>query len=205
MARALTPRNLFDKKFKTFEFTGFWDTVFGMPEIIGVWLIYGMEKNGKTWFSLKLAEYLSNFFKVLYVSAEEGTDKTFVDACNRAKINPKNRNLHFIEYEPLEELNERLKKRKAAKIVFIDNVTIYKDELRNGEFRKMTQIHKNKLLIFVAHEERNEPDGATGRLIKKLSKIFIRVQGLTCFVAGRCPGGELIIDEEKAQLYHGTK
>lgn len=205
MARTLSTRNLFDRKFKTFEFDGVWFDVFENPETTGAWIVYGNEKNGKTWFSLKLAEYLSSFAKTLYVSAEEGTDLTFVKACERAKLDPTNRNIQFLEYEPIEELNIRLKKRKSAKIVIIDNVTIYKDELKNGGFRKMLRLHKDKLLIFVAHEDKGEPDGATGKLIKKLSKIIMRIQGLTCFVSGRCPGGILQIDEEKSKLYHGTQ
>ncbi len=205
MARALNTKNLFDKKFKTFDFDGVWKDTIGEPETTGAWIVYGNEKNGKTWFSLKLAEYLSRFMKTLYVSAEEGTDKTFVDACERAQLAPTNRNINFIEYESIEELNIRLKKRKSAKVVIIDNVTIYKDELKNGMFRKMLRLHKDKLLIFVAHEDKGEPDGATGKLIKKLSKIIVRVQGLTCFVYGRCPGGILKIDEEKSKLYHGTE
>jgi len=201
MARTLSTRNLFDRKFKTFEFEGVWFDVLGNPETTGAWIVYGNEKNGKTWFSLKLAEYLSSFAKTLYVSAEEGTDLTFVKACERARLDPNNRNIQFLEYESIEDLNIRLKKRKSAKIVIIDNVTIYKDELKNGEFRRMLRIHKDKLLIFIAHEDKGEPDGATGKLIKKLAKIIMRIQGLTCFISGRCPGGILQIDEEKSKLY----
>ena len=204
MARTLSLNNLYEKKYKTFPFTGVWNDTIGKPEQVGAWLIYGAEKNGKTWFSLKMAEYISQFEKTLYISAEEGTSKTFQDTCLRAKLDHTNKNLNVIEYESIEELNERLKKRRAPKVVFIDNVTIYQDELKNGAFRKMLKDHKNKLLVFIAHEERNEPYGATGKLIKKLSKVIVRVQGLKCFVSGRCQGGTLIIDEDKSTLYHGT-
>ena len=203
MRRTLSTATIYTKKFKTLEFSGVWKEVFGCPEKTGVWLVYGVEKNGKTWFSLKLAEYLSTFEKTLYVSAEEGITKTFVDACKRAKLSPTNKSIQFIDYEPLEELNERLNKRRAPKVVVIDNVTIYKDELKNGEFRRMMHKHRDKLLIFIAHEDKKEPDGATAKLIKKLSKIIVRVQGLACVVYGRCPGGILNIDETKSTLYHG--
>ncbi len=109
-----------------------------------------------------------------------------------------------MEYLPLKELNEKLSKRKSAKIIVIDNITIYADELKNGGFRKMLNQHKDKLLVFIAHEERKEPYTATAKLCRKLAQIIIRVQGLTCFISGRCQGGMLMIDEEKADLYHGT-
>ncbi len=113
--------------------------------------------------------------------------------------------MKFLEYLPLSELKEKLNKRRSAKVVVIDNLTIYADELKNGGLRKMMGQHKNKLLVFIAHEERKEPYTATAKLCRKLAKIIVRVQGLACFVSGRCKGGMLMIDEEKAGLYHGTK
>jgi KaiC/GvpD/RAD55 family RecA-like ATPase len=192
-------------KIKTFGFDGvFLDTI-GTPETTGIWIVYGDEKNGKTWFSLKLADYMSHFGSVLYVSAEEGTELTFIEACERAGVGVENKALKFLDYTELELLDEILSKRRAPKIVFIDNVTIYSDELKNGVLRKFTGKHKDKLFVFIAHEERKEPYTATAKLIKKLAKIIVRVQGLACFISGRCPGGVLSIDEEKAQLYHGVQ
>lgn len=205
MARSKTIQNLYDKKHDTFTFNGIWHDTMGDPETNGAWIIYGAEKNGKTWFALKLAEYLSTFEKTTYVSAEEGTGKTFVDACRRAKISVNNKSLHFLEYIPIDELDQKLSRRKAPKIVLLDNVTIYADELKNGVLRKFLQKHSDKLIIFIAHEERKEPYTATAKLARKLAKIIVRVQGLACFVSGRCNGGTLMIDEDKATLYHGTQ
>jgi len=64
--------------------------------------------------------------------------------------------------------------------------------------------HPNKLFVFIAHQDRKQPDGSVAKLIKKLAKIIIRVEGLSCFISGRCPGGILQIDEEKSKLYHGN-
>jgi len=198
-------KNLYEAKdrIKRFLFDGVFEAVIGQPTTTGMWIIYGNEKNGKTWFALKLADYMSRFASVLYVSAEEGTDGEFIEACERAKIPFDNRSLKFYEYTEIEVLDGMLSKKRAPKIVFIDNVTIYADELKNGVLRKFTQKHADKLFVFLAHEDRKEPAGATAKLIKKLSKIIVRVQGLACFVSGRCPGGVLTINEEKAQLCHG--
>ena len=107
MMRNKTIKNLYDKRFKSFAFEDHWADVMGEPETNGAWLIYGAEKNGKTWFTLHLAEYLSSFARTLYVSAEEGTGKTFVEACLRAKISPNNKQLHFAEYTPIDELSTK--------------------------------------------------------------------------------------------------
>jgi len=205
MKRPLNIRTAYSKKFETYPFEGIWKSVFGNATRNGVWIIYGAEKNGKSTLALKLADMLSKYASTLYISAEEGLEKEFVDAMKRANLEPDNDSLKFVEYTPLDEVSERLEKREAPKIVFFDNVTVYKDELSYGGFQKFWRRHPNTHLVFIAHEERNEPYTATAKMIKRLSKIIVRVQGLACFVSGRCPGGSLMIDEEKAQLYHGTE
>lgn len=205
-SRALTVQNLYDKKFKTFDFTGIWETIFGKPSTTGIWLLYGKGKNGKTWGTLLIADYLSTFEKVLYVSAEEGTDMEFQAAMKRANIDSTNRNLHFIEYEPFEDLKERLRKPKSARIVIIDNLTMYNDEIKSKHITELKkEFGKKKLFIFLAHEERNEPAPAAAKMALKMAKVYMRVKGLVIGVDGRVPGGNLLIDIEKAMLYHGTE
>jgi len=186
-----------------FELDGVWAQVLGEPEKNGAWIIYGPEKNGKTWLALMLANYLSSLTKVHYISAEEGTSKGFVDCCIRARIEPNNRSLYFVEYEPISELKARLNSRNAPGIVFIDNLTIYSDELNSKAFKELLDDHPHTLFIFLAHEERGLPYTAVAKLCKRLSKIIFRVQALTCIVEGRCPGGRVLIDENQAALYHG--
>lgn len=205
MARPLNIRTVFSKKFKTFGFTGLWKTVFGDPEKGGVWIIYGPEKHGKTWFALLLSDYLSQFEETWYISAEEGLNMDFVATMNRAQLEPSNEALKFWDYQPVTEVIERLGKRNPPKVVVWDNVTVYKDELAYGGFTDLIKQFPNTDFIFLAHEEKNEPYTATAKMIKRFAKIIVRVEGLAVFVSGRCPGGTLTIDEEKAILYHGTE
>lgn len=197
-------KGLYDKKFTSFNMDGAWRAVFGDAEKEGAWLIYGMEKHGKTWFALMLANYLSRFEKVTYISAEEGLSKSLQDVCLRVGISAKNKRIDFIEYEPLTVIYDLLKARNAANIVLMDNVTFYNEELKNGALRRLLLDFPKVLFIFLAHEERGEPYTATAKMVRRIAKIIIRVNGLTAFVDGRCPGGKLIIDEQKAQLYHGN-
>lgn len=203
--RSLSVRNVYDKTYKTLELDGVWADVLGEPEANGAWLIYGKEKNGKTWMALMLAWYLSRKYKVLYVSAEEGVGKAFRASLVRVGFEADNRNMHLLEYEKIEDLKERLKKRKSPGIVIIDNLTIYNDELRGKAFHTFIKDHENKLFIFVAHEDRGEPYTASAKLCRKLAKVIMHVKGLACSVSGRVPGGMLVIDEQKAKLYHGQK
>ncbi|QKX04858.1 hypothetical protein HN014_07990 [Aquimarina sp. TRL1] len=203
--RSLSARTILSQQFNCFNFSGIWKDVLGAPETSGIWIVYGREKHGKTTFNLLMSEYISSFGRTLYVSAEEGIRKTFSDALQRAKIDLDNKNLQFVPYISLAELDIKISSRQAPKYIFIDNITVYLDELKSGGLRKFCKKHSNKLIVFIAHEEANEPYSATAKLAKKLADIICRVQGLTCFVSGRCPGGKLIINEEKAALYHGSE
>lgn len=205
MARAISTKTLFEKVYKTFEFDGFWLLVFGVIAKGGFWIIYGNEKNGKTLFALKLAEYLTKFENVLYVSAEEGTGKEFQSNAQRAKLDPSNSKIKFIEYIDLISLRNKLSKRQSPRIVILDNITVYVDELKSGKLIKLKDDFPNTTFIFLAHEDKKEPSTATAKLCKKLAKIIVRVVGLTAFVSGRCPGGIIVADEQKAILYHGSQ
>lgn len=203
--RALTISTILDRKLKILALTDIWLQIFGEPERNGkMWLIYGDEKQGKTWFAMLLAQFLSLSEPVLYISAEEGLGKTYQDVIKRANFDVKNKKFKAHGYVELEHLKASLKKRYAPKIVFIDNVTVYVDELKNGGLQDLIRENQDKLFIFLAHEERGEPYTATAKMIKRLADRIIRVQGLLATVGGRTKGGQYIIDEEKAMIIHGS-
>lgn len=186
-------------------FTGIWADAMGQPEHNGCWIIYGIDKNGKTTFALQLANYLTTFDKVLYVSAEEGISMAFRDSCTRVGIDASNRKLTVLDYITIEELDEKLSKRKSARVVFLDNATIYADEMKGGIFRQLLAKYPTKLFVVLAHEERGDPYTAFAKLVKKLAKVIVRVKGLACQVSGRCPGGIIMIEENTATLYWGMQ
>lgn len=209
MAKPVSIQTLKKKTFETFDFYGDYRVVFGNPERFGFWIIYGKEKHGKTWLSLLLADYFSKFEKCLFISAEEGLSKNFVEAIERAQLRSDNKRLGFVEYVELDYVRERLSKRKAPKVIFFDNITAYEDELKGGKLTQLFHDYKNKaLFVFLAHEDeqkKGQPYTAAAKKVKKFASVIIRVEGLTGFVSGRCPGGALMVDEAKAQLYHGTE
>jgi len=202
--RLLNTRNVYEKKFKRFEcFDGIWLDTLGAPERNGLWLIYGMEKHGKTWCSLMVSVLLSRFAKVVFISAEEGISANFQDTLDRIGVHESNKRLYYSDYLSIDELRAILKSRRAPGVVVIDNVTFYQDELKNGVVRKLQKEFPDTLFIFLAHEEKGEPYTATAKLIKKLAKVIMHVKGLSVTVWGRCPGGRFDIDNEKAALYYG--
>ena len=205
MARAMTVKNLYDKKVK--RLVKFTDPhlaeIFGNAELSGCWEFYGIEKNGKTWCILQVAKDLSYNHKTVFISAEEGTDLSFIEAVKRAGINPSHKIL-FEEYLPIEAIIEKYNKRNAAEILIIDNLTMYSDEMKQFGLINFLEAMPGKLIIFVAHEERREPYPAVAKLAKKLAKVYVHVSGLSGFVVSRfSKGGEIVIDEEGSALYWG--
>jgi hypothetical protein len=206
MRRSSTVKNLYDQVFKTFTLPGIYGRALGEPETNGFWIIQGAEKNGKTWFALMLSAVLQTITRVWYISGEEGKSKSFVDAVKRARIDPQtHRNILFDGYIPLQVIRERLPKRKAPKVVVIDNTTRYKDELSFKALVALTDDFPNVLFIFLAHEEKGELVGTPAKNVRRWAKVIFQVTGLTATVSGRCPGGKIAVDEQKAQLYWGTE
>ena len=205
MTRSLTARNLFDKNTgKTVQFDSELLTkAIGEAEMKGCWLIYGPEKNGKTWFTLQLVKALAHFDRVAYISAEEGTDLSFRKACERANITSGD-NILFDEYLSIDAIKTKFSKPKTANILVIDNLTIYRDEFKSVGIRDLINTFPAKLIIFVAHEDRKEPYPACAKMASKMAKVIIQVKGLRAFVVSRfSEGGSIEINEEMSEMYWG--
>lgn len=179
--------------------------VLGKVVVEGCWIVYGPEKNGKSWFALWLAKQLARFTRVNYISAEEGLADSFKEAVLRAGITTAD-NIVWNEYISVEEIIEKFSKQRSAKIIIIDNLTMYSDELKPIELKKrLLDALPNKLIIFVAHEERKQPYPAIANMAKKMSSVVIHIEGLKAFVTSRfSSGGEIVINEEKADIYWGS-
>jgi hypothetical protein len=206
MARSKTTSNLFQKKknaLVVFTHTVF-QSVIGNAEHKGCWIIYGCEKNGKTWFTLKLAKEIAKHERVAYISAEEGLDNSFTEAIRRAGITTSD-DILWDEYLSVDEIIEKFQKQRSANIIVIDNLTMYSDEIKPMEIKKkLLDALPSKLIIFVAHEERKEAYPAIARMAKKLAKVIFHIEGLKAFVTSRfSQGGEIVINEEKSEIYHG--
>lgn len=197
-------KNVIDKTYDILPLEGVFQQALGEPESCGLWLIYGAEKHGKTTLSLILANYLSTLRKTLYVMAEQGFDSDFQQALLRMNVDVRNKSLLLEEYITIDELDRKLKLARHPKIVFLDNITVYADELKNGGLRKLLKANKTKLFVMIAHEEKGQPYTATGKLAKKLAKRIIHVEGLAATVEGRVEGGMMRIDQNSSTLYWGN-
>ena len=72
----MSSRDLKDYRYDNYEFDGKWLDLVGKPAKKFHMMVYGRPKQGKSYFCFDLAQYLSNFGKVLYIAAEEGFSAT---------------------------------------------------------------------------------------------------------------------------------
>ncbi|WP_317899459.1 hypothetical protein [Aurantibacillus circumpalustris] len=204
MARALSVSELYAKKRKLLAFEGEWEKHLGQPEPFKTWLIWGDSSNGKTTYVLKLAKYLSQFGKVLYNSMEEGDSESMKKAFKRVGMEDVRRRVMLLDNEPMNELEERLKKKKAPKIVIID--TVQYSEMTFSQYKHLKETLPNVLWIYVSHEDGKLPDGKVAKRIRRDAMIKIRVVGFKAFPTSRYGGTEpYIVWQEGADKYHGSE
>ena len=202
--RALTVRNVYDKKFKTITLTDKWQAAIGKPEFTGSWLIYGAPKHGKTSFSMMLSKYLTSFGKVLYVTAEEGISLALKQAMQRHHIEEVE-NRWFVfgnkDIPTIMDLVPVLNRQRSPKIVFIDSIWFYR--MKQTEYRKLKTMFPDKLFVYVSHVDHNgNPKGAAADEIWRDAMVYFKIKGFRAFPVSRYGGGEEIdVCPELAEKY----
>ena len=119
MGRAYSPKQVQSMNIPSFPFEGEWEKAFGHPDRTGTWIIWGNSGNGKSSFVMQLAKYLCRFAKVAYDSLEESTGLSLKNSLVRHKMEEVNRRFVILDRESMEELSERLSKRRSPEIVII--------------------------------------------------------------------------------------
>lgn len=199
--RAVSVSEIYTKKFNVLPFDGKWLASFGAPELTGTWLVWGLSGNGKTRFVLQLCKYMATLGKkVCYNSLEEGASLSMRNAFIDIGMEEVKRRIWLLDAEPIDQLIERLQKRKSPDVVAIDSVQYtgmnYKD------YKKLRDMFPKKLFILISHAEGKNPAGRVANSIKFDAFVKIRVEGYKAFPVSRYGGGEpYVIWEEGAQDY----
>lgn len=189
MARALSNKNITDAKYDFANFDGQWRASLGKPELNGAWIIYGESGSGKTTFALMLVKYLTKFVnKVAYDTLEQGTGTkvrgSFQKAWKRCAMSEVGSKVVVLPREPIEKLQERLRKRKSPEVVVIDSITALIG-FNRAVYAELMDEFPDKLFIFLAHEENRKPHPAIAQHVRKLSEIKMRVEGYKAFITTR--------------------
>lgn len=205
--KAISNLNIVNARFEVAEFSGKWLESFGRPELRGSWIIYGESGSGKTHFALELLKYLSGFrARVAYDTLEQGVSLSFQTAWKDANMIEAGSKVVVLSKEPIEELKKRLRRRKSPDIIVIDSITALVGFTRS-EFVSLLNEFPDKLFIFLAHEDRNQPYPAIAKYVRKLSEVKVRTEGFKAFVTTRYQGrhgeggADFVIWHEGAEEY----
>lgn len=192
MGRAKSVSELLAMKVETFPFKDEWYNAFGEPERRGVWLIWGNSGTGKTTFVVQLCKYLCQFERVIYNSLEEGACGTMKNTLLRCGMLDVKRRFLLLDCEPLDELSQRLMKRKSPGVVVIDSFQY--TQMNYKQYIAFKEKHKDKLIIFVSHADGKLPSGCSARSVMYDATQKVYVEGYRAFSKGRFNGPKMAID-----------
>jgi predicted ATP-dependent serine protease len=121
----MSSRDLKDYRYDCYEFDGKWNDLVGKPSKKFHMMVYGRPKQGKSYFCFDLAQYLSNFGKVLYIAAEEGFSATLQKKLQ--DMGGDNPNLDFANFRDYETIKNALPGHDY-RFVIIDSVNYIRIE-----------------------------------------------------------------------------
>lgn len=205
MGRALTVKEVLNKKRQTFPFDGKWADAFGQPERTGVWFIWGRSGNGKTSFVMQLIAELCKYDRVAFDSMEEGDSLSMRQKLVRHGLSKVGSRFHLLNAEPMTELKERLARRKSYNIIVIDSFQYTQMSYR--DYIQFKEQNKDKLIVFISHAKGSLPRGSAAEGVMYDATLKIWVEGFKAFSKGRFigPTGEFTIWDEGAARYWGTE
>ena len=203
MGRALTVKEVLNKKRQTFPFDGKWADAFGLPERTGVWFIWGRSGNGKTSFVMQLIAELCKYDRVAFDSMEEGDSLSMRQKLVRHGLSKVGSRFHLLNAEPMTELKERLARRKSYNIIVIDSFQYTQMSYR--DYIQFKEQNKDKLIVFISHAKGSLPRGSAAEGVMYDATLKIWVEGFKAFSKGRFIGqtGEFTIWDEGAERYWG--
>jgi hypothetical protein len=136
--------------YEQFDFKGRWLDFIGTPAINFFTAIHGKAGEGKSTFAIQFAKYLTDFWKVLYISGEEGFSQTFKDKFERQDATSPD--LYVGDLRTLEEIIKELKEYNYH-FVFIDSL----DTLKIGpdEMKQLRQTFPEKAFITISQSTKD--------------------------------------------------
>ncbi|MBA2610810.1 MAG: hypothetical protein H0U95_02485 [Bacteroidetes bacterium] len=160
--------------YKAFSFDGLWKEFFGCPSINFHALIHGNSGEGKSTFSMWLARYLAeNFGLVLYVSGEEGLNKTFQDKLKYCKAEVED--FYVLDVRTGDEL---IKEVGVNEFNFIILDSLHDMEIDSKKLKAIFERYKNT--AFICIDQNNKKGDLLGANEKKhLVDIVVNVKDYT--------------------------
>lgn len=132
--KLVSSRELRNRQYNSFPFTGKWKDFFGLPSYTFHLAVHGKPGEGKSTFCVQFADYLAKRFgKVVYISGEEGLSKTVQDKIINNNID--NPYLIFADIKSFDEIKIEIP--NEYHFIFIDSLdTLRIDAARLKELKE---------------------------------------------------------------------
>lgn len=171
-----------------------------------IMLVWGHSGQGKTNFLMDLLKELMPHGKVLYVSLEEGFEKSMHSLVMR-HLNVEEHGSHIIFADhtcTYDVLMHMLAKKKSPKFIVVDSIQYW--AITYEQYKALKERFKNKTFIFISHAKGQHPDGTTAVKIRYDAPIKVHVEGYLAQIICRFGGNKpYVIWEDGAKRYYGKK
>lgn len=171
-----------------------------------IMIVWAQSGSGKSNFIYQFLGMLMKYGNVLYISLEEGTEKSAqllaLRHLNEASHGGK---ILFADHEmKYDEAIIYLKRKKSPRFIVIDSVQYW--DINYPRYKDLKEHFPKKAFIFISHAAGKNPDGKTADKIRYDAGIKVRVEGYVAFPVSRYGGNKpYLIWEEGAEQYWGKR
>ena len=167
----------------------------------GVVFFWGNSGNGKSSAVMSFAKMLTAYGTVLYVSRAAGFSLSFQNTLARFAMVECGRRFQVADDGSIEQLTERLEKRRSPEFVVIDSVQMMGMSFK--EYRALKERFPRKLFILVSQANGKQPDGRPATKMMYDADLKIWVEGYTAYSKGRFmgPTGAFRVWDDGAERY----
>ena len=184
----MSSRDLKDYRYDQYDFDGKWYDLVGNPSKKFHMMVYGRPKQGKSYFCFDLAQYLSNFGKVLYIAAEEGFSATLQKKLE--DMGGDNDNLDFANFRDYETIKNALPGHDY-RFVIIDSVNYIRIEPE--EIEELKANNPRMALITVQQATKDGKFRGSQQYAHNCDIIIEVIQGVAHSTGRFAPPSEMAI------------
>lgn len=204
MSKFLTLKQLMKKSYKILDEIPEWfKDSFG--EVVGNFkmIVWGESANGKSNFMMQIMQVLVRYGRVMYISLEEGHEKTMQSKALEYFSEADAGKLVFGNHEvTYDVLVATLSKKRSPKFIIIDSLQYW--NITYDQYKELKARFSTKAFIFISHANGKMPDGKVANQVKYDAGIKIKVEGFIADVKSRYGGNKPhVIWEEGAKHYWG--
>lgn len=188
MPRTLGAKQFLQKVFTELPFEGRYADSFGFPEDNFSMLIWGGSGNGKTEAEVIICKELTKHGNIYFNSTEQGISRSLQTAWLRNAMEEVDGKIQIAHKESYDTMITRLKRKKSAKIVFIDS--IQHSGISYEMWKSLRAMFPKKIFVMISHAQGKEPKGASAQAIRYDVDIKSYVDCFVLYPDSRFGGGK---------------